>query len=86
LGVSADFRSWISDLGAIKGTYGIAIIVYYSYLSTPGGEPKPTSRTYILDTSDMIGNPYYFDSFFTQEKVFDISDIENIEAIDVRFF
>jgi hypothetical protein len=34
----------------------------------------------------MIGNPYYFDSYFGQEKVFDISDINNIEQIDVYFF
>lgn len=86
LGVSADFKSWLADLGAVSGTYGIAIIVYFHDLSAPGEPGKPNSRTYVLDTNDMIGNPYYFDSYFTQEKVFDISDINNIEEIDVRFF
>lgn len=86
LGVSADFKSWLADLGAVSGTYGIAIIVYFHDLSAPGEPGKPNSRTYVLDTNDMIGNPYYFDSYFTQEKVFNISDINNIEEIDVRFF
>nr|DAF37657.1 MAG TPA: hypothetical protein [Caudoviricetes sp.] len=34
----------------------------------------------------MVGNPYQFGIYFTQEKVFDISFINNIEDIEVYFF
>ena len=34
----------------------------------------------------MYGNPYNFEDFFSQEKVFDISDINNIKQIDAYFY
>lgn len=87
LGVSADFKSWLADLGAVEGTYGIIILAYYHDLAAPGQTAEQSRvRQYYFSSLDMIGNPYYFDSYFGQEKVFDISDINNIEQIDVYFF
>jgi hypothetical protein len=34
----------------------------------------------------MIGNPYGFDSFYTQEKVFDISKLGILKGIKVYFY
>jgi hypothetical protein len=34
----------------------------------------------------MIGNPYQFDTFFSQEKAFDISSYGGISAIFIDFY
>jgi len=34
----------------------------------------------------MYGNPYNFETYFNQEKVFDISNINNIEKVEVWFY
>nr|DAJ96782.1 MAG TPA: hypothetical protein [Caudoviricetes sp.] len=34
----------------------------------------------------MLGNPFAFEIFSNQEKVFDISDIEDILALDIYFY
>ena len=36
-------------------------------------------------TEDMIGNPYNFDGYFRQEKLFDISELGAIQSIVVYF-
>ena len=39
-----------------------------------------------LNCADMNGNPYDFQSFYTQEKVFDISAVGKIVAIELQFY
>jgi hypothetical protein len=34
----------------------------------------------------MLGNPYEFETYYTQEKVFDISFIQDIGQIDIYFY
>jgi hypothetical protein len=34
----------------------------------------------------MLGNPYNFETYFTQEKVIDISYLENIKNLDIYFY
>lgn len=85
LGVTADFRSWLSNFDVISGIYGLRILIYADSIDQPGHN---INQVYELtfNTSDMIGNPYQFDSYFNQEKVFDISNISNINQIDVSFY
>lgn len=42
LGVSADFKSWLADLGVVEGTYGIVILAYYHDLIAPGQMSETT--------------------------------------------
>ena len=78
LGISADFSSLLMDQDVVSGTYGISIFVY-----ADGGE-KPYQ--FDFTTKDMYGNPYAFEGYFAQEKVFPIDGINKIESIDVYFF
>lgn len=39
-----------------------------------------------LDSSEMYGNPYNFQSFFEQEKVFDISSLKSIFGMSLFFY
>lgn len=40
----------------------------------------------LSSTNDMYGNPYNFDSYYQQEKVFDISEIKQIEKMELYFY
>lgn len=84
IGLSANFKSLLSGLNVRSGAYGIFLEIY----SKQGKQGQEKSCVTILpfDCYEMAGNPYEFDSFFTQEKVFDISHIQNIQKICVVFY
>lgn len=78
LGITANFRSWLNGLDVVSGSYGIKVLV----------RPKTGNEVYELtfSSADMVGNPYQFEDYFYQEKVFDISQIENIQDIEIYFY
>ena len=84
IGLSVNFKSLLSGLNVRSGAYGIFLEVY----SKQGEQGQEKSCVTVLpfDCYEMAGNPYEFDSFFTQEKVFDISHIQNIQKICVIFY
>lgn len=86
LGVTADFRSWLTGLDVATGTYGIKILIYTDIINAPGSIQKNAVYELTFNSADMIGNPYQFESYFYQEQVFDISMINNINKIDVYFY
>lgn len=85
LGVSANFKSLLSNFDVVSGSYGIKLVVYSEVVDKPGSK-KDT--VYVLDfnSADMIGNPYQFEDFFSQEKVFDISYINRVKRVDAYFY
>ena len=85
LGISADFRSWLGEYNIIKGAYGLKLLVYVDGSVSPGVKNELVYEL-TFNSEDMIGNPYQFDTYFTQEKVFDISSLNNIKRIDVYFY
>jgi hypothetical protein len=42
--------------------------------------------TVYLNTEDMYGNPYNFETYFSQEKVFDISGLGRILEMTLYFY
>lgn len=85
LGITADFQSWLTGLDVVSGMYGLKILIYADGISAPG---TVQNQVYELtfSSADMLGNPYQFESYFSQEKVFDISNITNIKKIDIYFY
>lgn len=79
--ISADFRTWLQskDFLTIDGTYGLKI-----YIKLYGSDML---KVIYFTSDEMWGNPFKYEDFFTQEKVFDISDWGEIEYIDsIEFF
>ena len=85
LGVSVDFKCLLNSYNVISGSYGIKIYIHANVTDKPGNNSIGIWEL-TFDSSEMIGNPYYFDDFFSQEKVFDISGITNIEKIEVYLY
>lgn len=75
LGIQADFKTRLKSLKTNNGNFGLCLYVTYIDKSNVNTEDSIKTASFILDSDDMYGNPYNFNSYFTQEKVFDISSI-----------
>lgn len=81
LGVSCAFSTWLSDFNTVSGNYGLKLEIEIAK-----DDVSFDTKKCILDCSDMIGNPYNYGSFYSQKKLFDISDIKEIKSIKLIFF
>lgn len=86
LGLSANFKSLLTGLDVASGSYGIKILIYTNIVQKAGAAATSTVYELTFSSADMIGNPYQFEDYFYQEKVFDISNISNIQKLEVYFY
>lgn len=76
LGVKAEFKTLIKD--AAKGNYGLQLNIVYE---------DGTDQTVQLTSAEMFGNPYNFESYYEQQEVVDINNIEGqIKTITATFY
>lgn len=92
LALSADFKAWLNQLGAVVGEYGLNLIIetepedIEDIKTDEEGIPYSNIKICNLNSYDMIGNPYNFESFYNQKKLFDISNLKNIKNIELWFY
>ena len=74
--IRGEFRTWLSSLDVDKGSYGLRLYVVARELLNG----KSYERTFKFDllSDDMYGDPFNFETYYLQEKVFDISHISDI--------
>ena len=93
LGIQAGFKATLNPFydenGVQKlvsqGEYGLRLLVYIEEeITADGKEPEPYVIT--LNQEDMNGSPYEFNTFFSQEKVMDVSSISKIKAMKLQFY
>ena len=77
LGLTSLFQSNIPE--AIEGTYGLEIRLY-------NGEDSKLLKTLQLSSNDMYGNPYNFNGYYTQQKLFDVSDLPAFDKVEIYFY
>lgn len=80
LGLQAEFKTLL-DKRIFRGSYGIRLEVAEK---TNTGLGK--IHSYFLDAKDMYGNPYNFTSYYSQEILFDISDLYEIVGLRLSFY
>ena len=92
LGIQGEFRSWLRLMNTASGSYGLKLRVQVERedANEQGNDNvEATDDMYYeftLDARDMIGDPYGFDSYFQQEKLFDISDLPKIQKMELSFY
>lgn len=74
--VRGEFRTWLSSLDADKGSYGLRLYVVARELLN--GNSYERTFKFDLLSDDMYGDPFNFETYYLQEKVFDISHISDI--------
>lgn len=88
LGIKAGFMSWLPE--ATSGSYGLKITIKDNLVTTTTDEQKVDSKqstkTILLDVSEMYGNPYNFETYYEQEKVIPINELNTITDIIVEFY
>lgn len=80
LGVSADFLTKLGQYKIVSGDYGIKFLFY----SSNGTEERVSERDFSVN--DMVGNPYQFEVATKQEKLFDISKLENVKKVEIYLY
>lgn len=85
IGLKADFKTWLSGLGAEYGTYGLRLYIR-TVNKTLGQANKYQTTRAELSTLDMYGNPYAFETYYNQQKIFDVSGLGQICNIAVYLF
>ena len=87
LGLRADFRAWLETLGVVSGNYGLKIEINgYRNNTSQNIKKEETTDTITLDVSDMYGNPYNFEGYYSQEIIIDISGIAEIKNIKIYLY
>ena len=92
IGIRAGFRTWLNQYDLVKGNYGLKL-----YVVIKRGKENETvnkqdifSVYFTLDTSDFYGSLYNYETYYNQEKVFDIGqyldDEHYISDIRLVFF
>lgn len=76
LSIKGNFRTWLSALNVMKGSYGLCLYVVSKEVSN-GNNYERTFKFDLL-SEEMYGNPFNFETYYLQEKVFDISNITDI--------
>lgn len=85
LALKGNFRTWLSSLDVINGTYGLMLYVVSKEISYNGNDFERTYK-FNLSSEDMYGNPFNFETYYLQEKVFDISNIPDIISMELIFY
>lgn len=85
LALKGNFRTWLSSLDVINGTYGLMLYVVSKEVSYNGNDFERTYK-FNLSSEDMYGNPFNFETYYLQEKVFDISNIPDIISMELIFY
>lgn len=79
MGMSVKFLSKLKGLKTKGGTYGVRLDVNVA-TSTTGNIPTAEKKySFYLTSKDCFGDPYNFETYYTQEKLFDISNIINLK-------
>lgn len=86
LGVQGKFRSWLSALDPKYGSYGYRLEVKSIPERKVDEEPSEKTTNFVLDCSDMFGNPFNFQTFLKQEEVYDITALGNISGMTLYFY
>ena len=79
MGISAKFLTRLKGLKTKGGTYGIRLDVNVSTKTTGNVEANDKKYSFYLTNKDCFGDPYNFETYYTQEKLFDVSEIINLK-------
>lgn len=86
LGLSAKFRSWLGALNPVSGSYGLRVDLVSRETATSKTDATEKYYSFYLTTDDMFGNVYNFETYYSQEKIFDISMVDEVARLQLVFY
>lgn len=86
LGISADFKTLLNTFNPIGGDYGIKVLIeYVNKLQVGEVDSDLKLKVFNLSTADMVGSIYNFTTYYHQEALFNIENLQ-IHSIAVIFY
>ena len=82
LGIKADFSTWLNDYGTTYGNYGLAIVLTF----TDKDSKKSFLQNIIFDSEQFFGDVYNFETYYTQEAVYNISEYNNYIITHIQLY
>lgn len=89
LGLQAQFKTWLGDYNIVHGHYGLMLQVQFKIVEELDDNSQSVDYFYkYLDFSneDFFGDSYNFETFYTQEKVFDLTEFVDYPITRLRLF
>lgn len=94
LGIQAQFRTFLEELGTISGNYGLLLRLTFEYTNANESDTSTTeenqvtswTKDIVFDSSSFFGNPYDYITYYTVEDVFDIKDFANYPITKMELF
>ena len=82
LALSGSFQTLLKSFDVKFGDYGLNLVI-----KTAAADSNETAvKVCNLNCADMTGNPYNYQGFFPQAKIFDISNINQIIEMELWFY
>ena len=82
LGVKAQFSTWLNEYNTAYGNYGLAIVLIFSNNDSTGRFGKVIT----FDSNEFFGDVYNFETFYTQEALFDISEFIDYPIRQIQLY
>ena len=82
LALSGSFQTLLKSFDVRFGDYGLNLVI-----KTAAADSDETAvKVCNLSCADMTGNPYNYQGFFPQAKIFDISNINQVIEMELWFY
>ena len=85
MAISANVRTLLGRT-TIAGGYGIRVVLQGAKKQDVTADAIMETRSFYLDTNNMIGSVYNFDPYYKQEALFNISDFDELYGILVAVY
>lgn len=85
IGLQAQVATYLGEYDTVLGNYGLAMQLYFKVPNLVDGE-NTFSKFVNFDSSEFFGNIYRFDSYRTQEVVYDLSEYQNFVLDRIKLF
>ena len=84
LGLSAQFSTWLDEYDVISGSYGLVLKVTFKCVDLE--ENNTFNKYFVFDSSEFFGNVYNFETFYMQEKLFNIEDFIDYPIVYIGLY
>lgn len=83
IGIKAQFSTWLSEYNTVSGNYGLALEIFFTIAED---QTKRWSKIIVFDSKDFFGDIYNFETYYTQEQLFDIEDYKDYPIVGLKLF
>ena len=87
MGIKGNFKTLLHSLNPVTGHYGLGVRITGATAKDVTSNKKTVEENYyFLDSDEFYGNIYNFETYYPQEMVIDISNLLEIQKIELLLY